>query len=100
MIAGGRGGADLRAIGDAADDERCLEPGAEALRPAMDLLGELARRREHDRGAERPPAVAAQALDDGNHEGRRLAGAGLRGADDVAAFESGGNRSLPGSASA
>ena len=78
-------GARLRAVGDAADDERGAEAAAEALCPSESLLGELARGRENEGGRARIAALAgAQALDERDHESGRLAGAGLRGTDDIA----------------
>ena len=45
--------AHLRAVGDAADHERRLESGSEPLGPAVDLLGELPGRRQHQGGGPR-----------------------------------------------
>jgi hypothetical protein len=58
----------------------------------LDLEGELAGRGEHE-GADRPPTAPrvrvrrAEALEHGQHEGRRLAGAGLGSGHEVAAGE-------------
>ena len=50
----------------------------------VDLQRELARRGDDER---LDAAAAGDALERGQHERRGLAGAGLRAADDVAAFE-------------
>ncbi len=81
-------GPHLRAIRHAADDERGLEVGAETLRPAVNLLGELARGREHDGRAARSRRGGPEPLDDRDHERGGLAGSGLCGTDDVTAGES------------
>src|SRR5690606_16362149 len=60
----------------------------------VDLLGELARRGDHE-GADLPLALALpapEALEDGQHEGRRLAGAGLSQAQYVPAGQGRGYR--------
>ena len=87
-------GAHLRAVRHAADDQRGLEAGPELLGPAVDLLGELTRRREHDGAAAWPTTArgSPQPLDERDGEGRGLAGAGLRGADDVTTGEGGLDR--------
>ena len=77
----------LRAHVDAAHDGHRREPDvvAERQRLLVDLQRQLARRREDERAelAVRRPAV--QALQDRQEERRRLAGAGGRAADQVAA---------------
>ena len=89
----GRGGEDVHAalqvfqlfsITDAAIDNRHAEVGelGEFLEGFLHLQRELARRLKNQH-AQR--AVAAETLDDRKGEGRGLARAGLRGADDVAA---------------
>ena len=65
-----------------------------------DLLRELARRREHQDARRRHPvacrsgayAGCGEPLERRQHECRRLAGAGLRGADEIAPREQQGNR--------
>ena len=76
--------------GDAADEERHgqLVVDAVAVEALLDLRGELARRLE-DEGARHPRARPAL-FEDGEHrqdEACRLAGAGLRDAEHVAALE-------------
>ena len=51
----------------------------------LDLGGQLARRREHERA--QTLAAGEQARQHGQDESGRLAGAGLRGADEVTTFE-------------
>ena len=69
------------------DGERADVPaiGAEAV---GDLAGEFARRREHQHAARfalGPLPLVGEVVEDRQREGRGLAGAGLRDADDVAA---------------
>ena len=86
---------DLRAFADAAEDRRVAQRqmpavGADVL---FDLRDQLARRRDHQHA--HACAVGrrrGQPFEQRQHERRRLAGAGLRDADDVAAGEDHGNR--------
>ena len=81
----------------AADGERDGERadvaavGAEAV---GDLRGQFARRREHQHAAGflvGPQPLGGEVIEDRQREGGRLAGAGLRDADDVAALHGEGN---------
>jgi hypothetical protein len=81
----------LVAVADAAEDGDGAQVGeaGEIAEGGLDLGGELARGLEdEDAGF----AVVAEPRQDGQREGRGLAGAGLGGADDVAAAEHDGNR--------
>ena len=88
---------DLRAGADAAED--AADPhgsmpriDAEAFR---DLPRKLARRRKDERAhmaAANGLALAQQAIEDGQREGRRLAGAGLGDAEKIVALEKVGDR--------
>ena len=87
---------DLRPLLDAAEDHGMAERqvfriGAQLL---ADLDGELARRRQDQRAGRRGWRAGGerQPVQDRQHEGRRLAGAGLRDAQDVAPLELGGDR--------
>jgi len=62
-------------------------PG-ESLELGVDLGGELARRR-HPQLPRAGPGLAQQALEDRQHEGRRLPGARLGEAEDVTTRERG-----------
>ena len=80
----------LRILVDAAVDHRALEMrmAAVGLEAVVDLPGELARRRQDENPAVlrrgRPPVVH-DPLDEWQREGRRLAGAGLRTAEEITA---------------
>ena len=85
-------GAGLRVLVDAAVDHRALEMGVAAVgfEAVVDLPGELARRRENEDPAMLRRGVATvvhEPLDERQREGRRLTGAGLRTAEEVAAGE-------------
>ena len=101
--ASGRGDEDVDPVGervalrpdpDAAEDDRVaqVEVAAVGLEALADLGRELARRRQDER-ADVAAEMAGigrrglQALEDREREGRRLAGAGLRDAEQVAARE-------------
>ena len=71
-------------------DARVAPVGTSAL---QHLLGQLARRHEHQR-AQRALLARGQALENGQHERRGLAGPGLRRADQIAALEHEGDRFL------
>ena len=76
----------LRAHADAAEhggagDRRVDRERVEVFE---DLRRQLARRRQHQR-ARRAPRLVDQRVNDRQQERRRLAAAGLRGGDDVAA---------------
>ena len=79
---------DLRALADAAEDHHGaqLDEATVVLGAGGDLGGELARGREHQ-SARRAALGCAQVLQDRQHERRRLAGAGLRAREHVAAGE-------------
>ena len=89
--------ADLRAMRHAAEDHRDLERQArgeiaEALR---DLAREFAGRAEHERARSelrRGARVREQLVEDRQRERRRLAGAGLGDADEIAARHQGRDR--------
>ena len=88
--------ADLRAVRHAAEDDGDVErqAGREVAKALGDLAGEFARRREHEHArpaARRRLLVGDQAVEDRQREGRRLAGAGLGDADQVAALHQDGN---------
>ena len=98
--AAGGGGEDIHAaakivllfaVADAAVDDRHAEVGelGEFLERFLDLQRELACGLE-DEAAQL--SVGAEALDDREREGGGLAGAGLRGTNDVAALEHNGDR--------
>src|SRR5204862_202439 len=59
----------------------------------LDLRGQLARRREHER-ARRPQGAAEEALQDGKGEGGGLAAARHRARDEVTALQHGRDRLL------
>jgi hypothetical protein len=73
------------AVDRGAADAGVVPQGADGL---VDLLRQLARRRHHE-GTGAPTRPGQQALQHRQHEGGRLAGAGLRGADDVGRQASG-----------
>ena len=94
--AAGRGDHDVRLLGEryrlrhhvhAAHDGGALDANARAQRLELlaDLVGQLARRRQHER--EQALRVVQQRLQDGQRERARLARAGLGQADDVLALE-------------
>ena len=88
--------ADLRAVRHAAEDDGDVErqAGREVAEALGDLAGEFARRREHENArpaARRRLLVGDQAVEDRQREGRRLAGAGLGDADQVASLHQDGN---------
>ena len=81
----------------AADGERDVERadvaaiGAEAV---ASLSGQFARRRQHQHAAgflRRAQPLGVEVIDDRQREGRGLAGAGLRDADDIARLHDEGN---------
>ncbi len=88
-------GLDLRRRAHAAvdGDAAQLGPRGEHADDLVDLLGQLARRRD-DEGARqavrRPGRGIQQLVEDGQHEGGGLAGAGLCRADDIPAAQGGG----------
>jgi hypothetical protein len=92
QVAAGAQRVDLRVDADTAKHDH----GAQTQVPAVgvgvlgDLRGQLTGRGEHQRtrGA---AAGRAQALQDRQHKGGRLAGAGLRTGQKIAAFEHGRN---------
>ena len=92
-----RQGADLRPFLYPAEDHRVaqmqeLRVGAQIV---ADLDRQLARRREDERAGGARAAVGAaghQPLKDRQHEGRRLAGAGLGDAEDIAPLDLAGDR--------
>ena len=80
----------------AAEDDRDVErqAGREVAEALGDLAGEFARRREHEHArpaARRGLLVGDEAVEDRQREGRRLAGAGLGDADQIAALHQNGN---------
>ena len=86
----------LRAQGHAADDAGDLQAGEAAI--GAEALGDLRRqltgRRQNQNAHEagvRTARVGQQALDDGQREGRRLAGAGLGDAEQIAALQKRGD---------
>ena len=88
--------ADLRAVRHAAEDDGDVErqAGREVAEALRDLAGEFARRGEHENArpaARRGPLVGDEAVEDRQREGRRLAGAGLGDADQVASVHQDGN---------
>ena len=62
--------------------------------PLVDLGGELARRRDDERAHLAALRRACQALQDGQHERGRLAGAGLSAAEKIATVEDGRDGAL------
>ena len=88
---------DLRAMADAAEDDRNLHAHMASIgaKTVGDLGREFARRREHEHAAafQRPrPRIGLQAMENRQCEGSGLAGAGLGDAEQVLAFEDRGNR--------
>ena len=97
--AAGRGDEDVDAardraqalrIGNAAenDADRQAHEAAVGFGAGGDLRGELTRRREHqhaDLARLRDVAIGRQAVERGQHKRRRLAGAGLGNAEEIAA---------------
>ena len=80
----------------AAEDDGDVErqAGREVAEALRDLAGEFARRGEHENArpaARRGPLVGDEAVEDRQREGRRLAGAGLGDADQVASVHQDGN---------
>jgi hypothetical protein len=94
-------GADLRVEPDASVDRGDLEAAGDRKRPRVvdDLGGELARRRQHQRGRAR--LAASEPVEQRDRERERLARAGRRLRQHVAAGEDVGdheplNRERPG----
>ena len=82
-------GLALRLVGEPAHDDGdvVVRLGADGGRDVLDLLGELARRREHEHeGALAAPGVG-EGVEGGEEEGGGLAGAGLGGRHHVPACE-------------
>src|SRR5581483_2251322 len=77
----------LRVIADAAVQQRRSQVRVERLEDRVDLDGELAGRGDDQRARTRP--ARADALEQRDQEGERLAAAGWCLHDDVAAFEEG-----------
>ena len=77
----------LRIETDAAVNRHALEPGlaSQGADGLVDLLGQFAGRGD-DQGPDAPAPALHQAMQDGQHKGRGLAGAGLGQAHDVAAL--------------
>ena len=89
--------ADLRAVRHAAEHDRDLErkPVGEVAEALRDLARKFARRAQHQhaRAASRRRApVGCEPVEDRQREGRRLAGAGLGDADEIAACHQGRDR--------
>ena len=87
----------LRPVRDAADDDRMAELEVPAIGgdAVADLNGQLTRRRQNERTGPRrpwPPARFGEMLQQRQHEGRRLAGAGLGNADQIPVIEQRRNR--------
>ncbi len=83
-------GLDLAALGHAAEDHGHAQAGLAAIsaKALGDLAGQFARRCQHQaaaRGALIGAAIGHQAVDDGQGEGRGLAGAGLGDAQQIGA---------------
>jgi hypothetical protein len=68
-----------------------LQMAAVSLRAFGNLSSQLTRRREHERARMPRGRRRGELLQDGQHESRRLAGAGLRAREHVAAAEHGRN---------
>ena len=88
---------NLRAMRHAAEDHGDLErqPRREIAETLRDLAGEFARRAEHERACSelrRRAGIGEELVEDRQREGGRLAGAGLRDADEIAALHQSGNR--------
>ncbi len=81
---------ELRAFGESADDQRDAHValGHELAVDLFNLHGELARGQQDECG-DLLALHLLQTLDDGQHEAEGFAGAGLRGSQNVAAFERG-----------
>ena len=87
---------DLGAVRHAAEDDGDVErqAGREVAEALGDLAGEFARRAEHENAraaARRRLLVGDEAVENRQRERRRLAGAGLGDADQVAALHQDGN---------
>jgi hypothetical protein len=84
----------LRLDPDAAIDRNAVDAGVTTilLEALLDLHAQFARRRQDQRPG--PPRTAGEAVEDRQRERRRLAGAGLGEADEVAALECDGDRLL------
>ena len=84
----------LRLVRDATHEDRCrvARAGADGGRHLLDLGGKLARGRDNEHERALPMACVAKAVERGEQEGGRLAGARLRGGHDVGACENGRNR--------
>jgi hypothetical protein len=84
---------DLMVLCDAAEHDRALAREVDAVAGEVfrDLRGQLAGGRQHeDAGTATGPArLARQTVQDRQRERRRLAGAGLRATEDVAARRAG-----------
>ena len=78
----------LRTLADAAEDDERAQVGVTAVGAGAvgDLRRELARRAQHQH-ARRAALRGAEQLQQRQHEARRLAGAGLRAGEDIAARE-------------
>ena len=81
--------ARLRLHADPAEDDGAAQPQVAAVLPGRlhDLGGELARRRDHERARRSARPAAAQALQNRQQEGGRLAGAGLCAGNQVLSVE-------------
>ena len=89
-----RDGAHALAVGNAAEDHADRQPHelAVGVGAGGDLRCKLARRRKHqhtDLARLRDVARGREAVERRQHEGRRLAGAGLRNAEEIAAGQDG-----------
>ena len=80
---------DLLLLAHAAEDDRAGQGHVAAVVPAVlaDLRGELAGGRDDEGARGARPRLAGQGLEQGQREGRRLAGPGLGAADEVPAGE-------------
>ncbi len=88
-------GLDLAILADAAidGDAAHLRFPAQIDARLVDLFGQFARGR-HDEGAHPAPGALGQPLQNGQHKGRGLAGAGLGYAQNVAPLQHDGDRLL------
>ena len=96
-VEAGRERAHLGAVGNAAEHDRDLErqPVGKVAEALRDLARQFPRRAQHQRAHAAPgrgAPVGREAVEDRQREGRRLSGAGLGDADQVAAFEKRRNR--------
>ena len=75
----------LRLHADPAEDDGAAEPQIATVLPGRlrDLGGELTRRCDHERARRPARPAAAEALQNRQQEGRRLAGAGLCAGDQI-----------------